>query len=243
MRRTGEQRDPILIDAKTKLALDGMHRIKSLHSMRAKRAVCAEYDYLDDAVKLERWLRTIIAPSQKLVSMIVEEFEMRSCRSFKRAIQSVERGKERIALLSYKESFVGGNHWSVREIYRKIGEIDTFCERNRIELQFSTESDKLKMFSSESVMMIFPPKLSKTEVLSMAKQNELLPYKTTRYVVPVRPMGVHFPISRLKHSSLSECQEELDKIVNFSKVVLEKRNSWYEGRKYSERIAIFRRVS
>jgi hypothetical protein len=243
MIRTGKQRDPILVDRKTLLALDGMHRIESLKSLGANYALCAEYDYLSDSVKLERWLRTMIAPSRKLVSTIVSKFEMTPCVSIKTAIRRVETRENGIALLSNRESFLGGESLDVAEIYQKIGDIDALCEKDKVELQFLSESEKVNMFSSESVVVIFPASLSKLDVLRLARRNELLPYKTTKHTVPMRPMGIYFPISYLRKRNLPECRQKLDQIVNFSKVVLERQNTWYEGRRYSERIAIFRKFS
>ena len=240
MKRTGYQRDPILVDEKTHLALDGMHRIESLRSLKAKYALCAEYDYFDDSVKLERWLRTIIAPSRKLVLAIISKFEMKRCPSFRTAVLNVESGNSGIALLSNRESYCGGKGWDFLDLYRKIGETDKLCERNKVGIQFFTESDKFNLFSSESVATLYPAKLSKKDVMRFVGRNELLPFKTTRYIVPVRPMGIYFPISYLRRYSLSDCRKKLNQIVSHSKVSLERRNLLYEGRRYSEPIAIFR---
>ena len=81
MERTGFQRDPILIDSKTHVALDGMHRRAALERLGARNALCAEYDYLSDEVKLERWLRYIIAPNKSLLDFVIELFNMEACRS------------------------------------------------------------------------------------------------------------------------------------------------------------------
>ncbi|MHB2036317.1 MAG: ParB N-terminal domain-containing protein [Nitrososphaerales archaeon] len=241
MKRTGYQRDPILIDEKTHLALDGMHRIESLRLLKAKYALCVEYNYFDDAVKLERWLRTIIAPSRKLVLAIISKFEMKRCQSFRTAVRDVETGNSRIALLSSRESFCGGKGWDFLEVYRKIGEADHLCQANKVGIQFFTESEKFNLFSSESVATLYPARLSKEDVMQFVEGNELLPFKTTRYIVPVRPMGLYFPISALRKYSLSECRKKLVQIVNHSQITLERRNLLYEGRRYSEPIAIFRK--
>jgi hypothetical protein len=241
MRRTGEQRDPILVDEKTHVAMDGMHRIESLRSLGAKFAVCAEYDLHRDDIQLERWLRTIIAPSTKLIEVIISKFEMKPCKSIQHAIGLVQTKEAGLALLSRRHSYFGGENLDIEDVYTKVAEIDALCEKNKIELQFAGEHEKLRMFSSDSVYMLFPAHLSKSDVLRLAMANRLLPYKTTRYVVPIRPMGLYYPISFLSVRTLSECNHELERIVNLSKVVVKRKDSWYEGRKYSERVAIFRK--
>ena len=242
MRKTGYQRDPILIDQKSHIALDGMHRLKSLELLGAKYVACALFDASDDSVRVERWLRTFVAPGESLIDALVAVFEMNRCSSLRAAVRNVETGKSKIALLSRQDCYSDGKDWAIGEVYRKIGEADKLCERNHADVHFLTESEKFSLFSSESVQLLYPAKLSKLEIARFAARHELLPYKTTRYIFPARPMGLHFPLSALRGDTLSECNEALESIVKFSKVTLEPKNVWYEGRKYSERLAIFRRI-
>jgi hypothetical protein len=240
---TGYQRDPVLADSKTHLVLDGMHRIKALKLLGAKYVVCAEYDYSDDSVKLDRWLRTIVKPNSNLVSEIVSNFDMVLSSSFRTALRKVESGMSRIALLSLNESFVGNSRWKMSNLFQRISLIDRLCNKQNIEMRFSSKSVKSTLLSSKWAAVIYPARISKDYVLKKAMRRELLPYKTTRYIVPLRPMGVNFPISLLKESSLSECNKRLEHIVNFSKVTLGRKNVFYEGRRYSDRIAIFHKPS
>ncbi len=237
MRRSGYQRDPVLVTRQNHFALDGMHRLKSLLSLKAKYAVCSEYDYYDDSLKVERWLRTMIAPSQKLLYEIISKFEMVRCPSLREAVNRVESGASKIALLSRKKSFVSGTRWSLGETYRKMNETDRQCEKSKVEIRFQRESEKFTLSSNSA--MLFPARLSKRDVMKVTEENGLLPYKSTRYVVPIRPMGIHFPISYLQKRSMSDCTHKLEEIVNLSKVSLKSKNASYEGRKYSEKIAIF----
>lgn len=241
MRRTGYQRDPILIDKKTHVALDGMHRRAALISLHAKYAVCAEYDYLGQSVALERWLRYFVGPDDDLLSSIISVFNMKPCPNFREAVRTVDAGRSSLALLSNRESYVSKENWNMLEMYRMLSEVDELFAKNDIEIDFVPESNKFNLFSSESVFVLYPPKLSKRNVLEIARKHAVLPYKTTRHVVPIRPMGIYFPLECLKNSTRKECDEELHRIVNLSKVHVEQRHVWYEGRRYSEPLAIFRR--
>lgn len=242
MRRTGYQRDPILIDERSHLALDGMHRLKSLKLLGARYAACALFNASDDSVKVERWLRTFIAPDKSLVDSIVKKFGMTWCSNFRSAIKKVESGKSKIALVSRDDCYSGGKEMKISDVYRKIGEVDTICEKNHLDLHFLTEAERFHLFSSGSVEMLYPAKLSKPQIAKFAARLELLPHKTTRYIVPVRPMGLCFPLSSLQEESLSQCDKTLERIVKLSKATLERKNVWYEGRRYSEHLAIFRKM-
>lgn len=243
MRRTGYQRDPILIDERSDLALDGMHRLKSLKLLGAKYAVCSLFNAEDDSIKVERWLRSFVAPDRTFMNLVVKKFDMIVCPDLRSAIREVESGKSKIALVSRENSYVGGRELEILSVYRKISEVDKICEGKRLDLHFITESEKFRLFSSESVELLYPTRLSKQQIAKFAACRELLPYKTTRYIVPTRPMGLYFPLSSLKEDSISRCNRALDRIVRLSKVTLGRKNVWYEGRRYSERLAIFRKIS
>ena len=241
LKRTEFQRDPILIDRKTRTVLDGMHRRASLEAAGAKFALCAEFDYLDDSIKLERWLRYFIAPDEKFLSRLNSLLHLHRSENFRQAIRAVDTGSSKIALLSAGDSYVGGENWNVMKTYETVEKVDELSLEYKINLDYTPDSSKLELFTSESVYLLYPVRLSKTDVLQVANQNRVLPCKTTRHVVPVRPMGVYFPLDLLKGSSESDCERELKNIVKLSKIELEKRQVWYEGRRYSEPLAIFRR--
>lgn len=243
IRKTGYQRDPVLIDERSHLALDGMHRLKSLKQLGARYVACALLDAFDDSIKIERWLRTFIAPGPGLIDSLVKTFEMNHCSNFRAAIRSVEMGRSKIALLSRHDCYTGGKDWKISEVYRKMGESDKLCERSHVDVDFLEESEKFGSLVSDSVRLLYPARLNKHEIAKFAARRELLPYKTTRYIVPVRPMGLCFPLSVLRNDELHKCNEALERIVKFSKVTLEPKNVWYEGRRYSERLAIFGRTS
>ncbi|HYB03693.1 MAG TPA: hypothetical protein VED17_04480 [Nitrososphaerales archaeon] len=241
LERTNHQRDPILIDSQSHTVLDGMHRRAALAAVRSRFAVCAKYDYLSSSVILERWLRYFIAPSEEFLSEVASLLQLRECPNFEDAVRAVDRGESRIALLSAADSYTSDREMNLLQIYDAVSSIDKLCEKYRIELDYAPESSKFDLFTSESVYLLYPEKMTKEDVLEVAERGQLFPCKTTRHIVPVRPMGVYFPLDLLKGTSKTACLKELKNIVDSSKIELEKREVWYEGRRYSEPLAIFRR--
>jgi L-serine kinase (ADP) len=239
--RTNHQRDPILIDSQTHTVLDGMHRRAALASVHSRFALCAQYDYLSNSVILERWLRYFIAPSEEFLSEVVSLLHLKQRRNFEEAVRAVDQGESRIALLSAAESYTSDWEMSLFQVYDAVTSIDKLCEKYHIELDYTPESSKFELFTSESVYLLYPEKMTKKHILDMAGKGHLFPCKTTRHIVPVRPMGVYFPLDLLKGTSVAACLKELKNIVNSSRIELEKREVWYEGRRYSEPLAIFRR--
>ena len=241
MLRTGFQRDPILVDRNSMVALDGMHRRAALSRLQAKYALCAFYDYSDSEIKLERWLRYFIAPERKLIERLKSLFDLKEVSSFRRAMRAVDSGESSIALLSRRESYVSETADDLMTSYHKLSLFDDFAKRETMEVQFHPESERSHLFTSESVFVIYPMRLEKESVLRVAEAGGVLPFKTTRHIMPVRPMGVFFPLNLLMQSSRGKCIRELRRILASSKPALIARGSWYEGRRYSEPIVIFER--
>jgi hypothetical protein len=241
LRRTRLQRDPILVDHETHVALDGMHRRAALKALGAKFAVCAEYDYRSEDIKLERWLRYFIAPDKKLLSQFSTLFDLKTCDDYRRAAKSVDSGASSVALLSAGDSYLNGKKAGVYETYAKVKKADALCKAAKISIEFAPELSRFELFTSESVYVLYPVVLTKEDVLEVAMKNTEFPCKTTRHIVPVRPMGIYFPLEDLRNSSKEECETKLEDIVRLSKISREEREIWYEGRRYSEPLAIFRR--
>ena len=241
MSRTGFQRDPIIIDKTTKVVLDGMHRLGALSSLGAKSALCVEFDYLDRSVLLERWLRYFIAPHRKFISELISILALKRSRDFRTAMRSVDSYRSSMALLSNKESYSSEPQRDLLKSYEKLAQFDKLAKSRRVEVQSHSEGERISLLSSESVFVLYPHRIEKKQILSMALKAKLLPFKTTRHIVPTRPMGVYFPLNLLMHSNLDKCNQALEEIIARSRIDLLDRDAWYEGKRYAETLAVFRR--
>ncbi|MHB8568319.1 MAG: ParB N-terminal domain-containing protein [Nitrososphaerales archaeon] len=246
MKRTGVQRDPLIIDRKTHLALDGMHRRLSLESLGARFVVCAEFDYLSESIKLDRWFRYLIAPGSRLIQQIVSEFGMIPCRSLKKATLMVDTLKAGFALLSREESYVSLNEVItkrrelVESTFDMVRKFDALCIAGDALPDVIADGEIDELFASQSVFVLYSTLLRKSDVLASANSRYQFPFKTTRHILPLRPMGLNFPLNSLCDSTEKECSLILRSIIRNCKVNVEKKDIWYEGRRYNEPLAIFR---
>lgn len=247
MSRTGFQRDPVIVDKNTHVALDGMHRRASLISLNAKYALCCESDYLDDSVRLERWLRYVIAPSRDLLDRLINTLRMKRCEDRSEAKRKVDNSESLIALLSSRSSFVSTTNLPssrfdmIKIAYDCVRQFDIACNEYVVVPDFAPEESFDSLFSSESVFVLYPIPLTKQDVLETAQRGEILPFKTTRHILKLRPMGVYFPLESLRDRELNDCDRLLKEIMAKSTVNIKKTDAWYEGRRYSEPLAIFSR--
>jgi hypothetical protein len=241
LERTGFQRDPILVDSKTMLVLDGMHRRAALEAVGCRYALCSAYDYLLDSTILQRWLRFFIAPDRKFIEELVQLFDLERVDNYRTAAQMVDSRRKPIALLSGRESYASNQAYDLLSVYRQLSEFDMLASQRKISVEYLPDSGNDNLFLSESVFVLYPLAFSKKDIVEAGESGRVFPYKTTRHVVPVRPMGVYFPIDLLKDGTIEQCDRKLEEIAKTSNIDIIQEDSWYEGRQYTERLAIFNR--
>ncbi len=241
LERTRLQRDPILVDSKTMLVLDGMHRRAALESVHCHFAMCAAYDYLADSTKLQRWLRYFVAPDRQFIDATIRLFDLERVENIQIASRQIDSKEKSIALLSNRQSYVSNERYDLTSVYRRVAEFDILASESKISVEYQPDSDNGDLFLSESVFVLYPLPFSKQDVIQAGESKSLLPHKTTRHIVPIRPMGIYFPLELLKNGSKEQCEQKLQEIVKTSKIEFIEANSWYEGRKYSEPLALFNR--
>jgi L-serine kinase (ADP) len=241
MRETGYQRDPIIIDKNTNMVLDGMHRHAALRSLSAKFALCACFNYLDETIILQRWLRHFSEPDREMIDELIDVFDFESTSNYETAMKTVDSRESPIALLSRRQSYLSKEKYDLENVCSRLEDFDEIALQRKIKVEFHPENDDGILFLSESDFVLYPMPLEKEEIMFLASSHKLLPFKTTRHVLPVRPMGVNYPLDLLKQDNIEICDSRLQEIISRSEVDLVRANSLYEGRKYSEALAIFKR--
>jgi hypothetical protein len=241
MQKSGQQRDPILIDNKTKLILDGMHRDSALKILGAKLAVCACFDYLHDTITLARWLRYLKRPDKQTLEKLLTMFDFEPVENNQIAIKLVDTKQAPIALLSNKRAFVSKEKPDLLTVYRYLGDFDRLAEERGLNIEFHSETEDINepLLKEESTYVLYPLSLVKQDIVDLIPSGRVLPYKTTRHTVPVRPIGLNYPLELLKRGNLRLCEAKLEELVGESTTKVLPPDSTYGGRQYSEPLVIF----
>lgn len=244
MKRTGFQRDPVIVDKKTHVALDGMHRRAALESLDSRFVMCTEFDYMDNSIKLGRWLRFLIAPDPRLVKELAKKLGLVEEKNLAKSIANVDNGEYPIALLSRGVSYVCPSSMArddglADSIISRIRLFDRTCKRSGQVFEYAPDTETLELFASQAIFVLYHTAFTKQDVLDTVKRGNRLPMKTTRHILPYRPMGVNFPLVDLMSSTVEQCISKLKQIVRNSEVRLEREEVWYEGRRYAEPLVIF----
>lgn len=207
----GLQKDPILVDSSSSVILDGMHRRAALEKLGAKFALCAVYDYEDGRIELHRWLRCVRDANPNIMKILSGLFELGESTSAD-SIRQVENGKSSFAVVGRVKGRFSKDDLELTEIYNRIAIFDKLSKEERVDVVFIRDSE-LTNSLKKNFSVLLPKPLAKDDVVAIAKSGKILPYKTTRHVVPSRPLDIPYPLAALRNSDLRANLALLERII------------------------------
>lgn len=237
LKETGCQKDPILVDSNSGVVLDGMHRREALRILGAKFATCALFDYGNSEIKLHRWLRCIENANAKILDAVKNLFELQETTP-DAAIKKLESSASDFAVVYRHKGYFDRKRLGISATYEKMGRFDEFSKTQGISMKFIRDSDLRDCLDGNS-MVLLPKELRKNDVLAIAKSGKVLPYKSTRHVVPLRPLGLPYPIKPLREDDFQTNLGLLTQIVAKCSPRLVGTGSTYNNRVFEESIVLF----
>ncbi|QQG49163.1 MAG: hypothetical protein HY247_02300 [archaeon] len=229
MRKEGVQRDPMLIDTKSKVVLDGMHRLAALPMIGAKMAVCCLVDYSSESVNLSRWARVYGASDDASLTEAAGVLgATREC-SASEAFEAVESKTAALAVVLGSRGIVSGRRTNLQDSFSKVRALDQVAESRGWGRGFVPEEEAMGD-EEGGAMFVLLQRLDKKNVLDAGRAGALFPCKTSLHSVDPRPVAIRFPISRL-----GQGKAKLDaKALGKGRVV--GGGTEYMGRRYKERL-------
>lgn len=232
---------PIITDDKHMVVLDGMHRVCALQRLNYKYIVTAQIDYFHPSVKVCNWYRVFCIESDttKLRDMVSRwlrgegyEYSLTSLEDLRRGL-----GKGELSIgLVFKDLTVLGiaSGKDIVEKYRIVARIDELFKRIGAEVSYCAEDEALRLIREGKATVIeATPPVSKQDVIQTALAGRLFPPKTTRHIIPVRPLFINFPLKFLRGGSLTLANKLLSKMLS-SKLLLKVRGRISVDRLYEE---------
>ena len=231
--------DPVIVDRNSNVVLDGMHRLEAVSKLGYDKIPVCFVDYQSSRIKLGTWWRKFEDLGMDTLVGIAEDlgFEMEHSNS--------EKIEERIENRNLDLYFVSGDNLlktksvfdSIHTLFDSVHSLENEIVENSFDLSYEPDEEFLKSLESGDTWILFPP-AEKREVVQVSDSGEVFPHKTTRHVVPARPLGIDFPLSWL--------DEELDEVNDNLEEKLKRMNlrevspgSQFRGRKYKEKVVTF----
>jgi hypothetical protein len=236
---------PMLVDSKTFVVLDGMHRVAALQGLGCKLAAACLLDYSDSAIKLFAWYREFHGKTSfsAFARGLARKLAYRSSvKPLSEAIRLVNSRAAFAALAWKNESYVLHlrSTASIKGSYSEIGRVEAFAKSMNCEVSYHTEADALEHLQGNSSAILVVPSLTKKEVIEAALQAQPFIHKTTRHVVPARPLFVNVPLEWLRQSDAKEANAKMKELLEGKHVVQQGPGAVIDGRRYEEFAYIFK---
>jgi L-serine kinase (ADP) len=230
-------RHPIIADLRTGIVLDGTHRLAAIKQLKCKFIPSALVDYEDSQITIERWFRlfsgsNVLNLENYLRGLKPREVSRDECEdglSKRRWYATVENP------MSYLAFPVRST--SAFEMVRDAHGIEIAARKQRVNITYQDNKD-IEAGEPESLLMS-TIKLEKQEVVETVRKRKLFPPKSTRHLVPSRPLGGGVPIDWLQGSDFSKAQSRYQEFIQSRKVKRLPEGSRVGSRRYLEEVFLF----
>jgi len=214
MEQSGIQKNPIIVH-KTQgkyIVLDGMHRVEAMKILGCRDIMVYLVDYFDKRIELHSWYGIVfgdIKPKEALEKIVGK-------RSFiiKKEHKKTDVGKlikERKVFLALRDQ--KDNIYTVylkkgmrinEERYLTIAtslieRLESFVDSRDFRIIYVPDTTGEKDFKTSSGnLLIYRPLFKKEEVIHRTFEGKTFPRKSTRHIIPGRPLRVDINITLLK---------------------------------------------
>lgn len=207
MLNIGQLVDPIIIDKKTKVVLDGNHRLKVLEIIRVPNSVCQVVDYSDPRIELKGWYPA----SNKLNKKFFENTQIKLEKvDFETGKKELENKKAAFMLKENGDSYLlNPNNYTLDEMIEEQQKIIDKVKGN----EFAYVADDLipdDFVDPKGVL--FRKTYTKEEVIKRSLEGKLFPPKSTRHLIPDRIIRLNMRLGWL-HQDKKEGMEYLERLL------------------------------
>jgi L-serine kinase (ADP) len=238
----GELRDPLVVDQEDYVILDGMHRFNSLRLLKCRFVPCCLVDYDNPLITVGAWFRLFaVDEAERVAERLLRDAGLHySLRKVELA--KVSNNSQTIMLTKTSAAFSLPDSTDLFQLARTAANLEKTMVKNGHAVTYSPETTALqKLQSNDLSLIISVPIFSKQQIREFGVMGHLLPHKTTRHVIPSRPLRVDVPLKMLTDPTISreEADRKLGELLAQKHVERKPPGSIVDGRRYEEELLIF----
>ncbi|MCB9738227.1 MAG: hypothetical protein H6747_03095 [Deltaproteobacteria bacterium] len=213
VRHDGMMKNPIVVaeaevdGAARYVVLDGMHRVQSMRALGSPDILIYVSDYWSEEVRLESWDAVLLDPLEVRGALTAAgaDAELVTVGSEAEARARVY-GRDLAMAISTHDGAVLGlraeprtGEPALESIIRALRAVEDGMDAAGVRAVYTPSSRSLEDFHAQpSEALFLRPRFSKQEVLERTLAGKLFPRKSTRFLVPERPLRVDFQLTVLK---------------------------------------------
>jgi hypothetical protein len=235
---------PIIVDRNTLVVLDGMHRVAAAKEIGYRYIPVCLVDYENPNIHIGCWYRMFksLNEIEETNGVLEEAGLMATEMSYDEAQKLVEERKTLTAIFSNSWSLAAsGSSEGIKERYDEIKRVEIALKSKGHYMGYSTDKDaRARVASGEYTAGLMTPTVTKREVVETALKGMVFSQKTTRHIIPARPMFVSIPTNWLRGDlTLEEANDCLRKHLA-SKNVENLPPGQILDRRYDEELYVFK---
>jgi hypothetical protein len=188
---------PIIVDKNSLVVLDGMHRVAAAKEIGYRYIPVCLVDYNSPSVRIGCWYRMFknISSETDASAMLREAGLNPVEKPYSEARRLVERREAVTAIFSNSWCLAGfGSARDIKERYIIIKKVEHVIQVRGHHMGYSTDNDApVRVASGEYSVGLMTPTVTKGKVVETALEGGVFSQKTTRHIIPTRPMFVTVP--------------------------------------------------
>jgi hypothetical protein len=208
MLNVGQLADPIIIDDKTNLVMDGNHRLKVLEIIECPYAVCQTVDYKRDDIKVGTWFPTVSLKPEEIFKLDSIKTEKVDIDAGKDAVNNLQAP---FALIHNAECYLlNPGKYKLLEMVEEQNYILSLIEKKTVD--YLPDEEVPEVLEQEK-SVFFRRAYSKKEILKAAQDHNPFPPKSTRHLIPGRILRLNMRLGWL-HRTPEDASKELERMLN-----------------------------
>lgn len=240
IKENGIVKDPVIVDKESGVVLDGMHRVTAMEKLGYERIPVCLVDYYDSKIDLGSWCRFFQGLEMEYVKDICKDlgFEIGNC-DHSDIDEILEDRVHDLMLVSQDECYtLDRDAESISEIFDAAIEIEKKLRDEGHKPQYETENSIMEKLDDDEIAILVPS-ADKDEVVDVSLKGAVFSHKTTRHVIPARPMRINVSLNLLEMDT-STADKEMTESLEEGEVENLPPGSRFEGREYEEELVIFK---
>ena len=246
----GNLENPVIVD-RNGIVLDGNHRVYVSRKLDFQTIPVCRIDYFHKNMQLRYWFRLLSnIRDVALVKQVVEELGGWIQEAPDR--ESLQRMLEENCYCSgiQHAHFFALVHFSEEKVYDAVSAYDILekiqdrlsemgLELEYIPCQHAHKEEFCDLLKDHEII-IWTPQISKEMVVEAAKQEKVFAPKSTRHLVPARPLNVNIPTHWLREkTSLEEINKRFCEFLERKEIKRLSPGQVINGRFYEEELFVF----
>ncbi len=218
--------------------MDGNHRLAALSRLGCYTIPTALIDYQNPLIKVDRWFRVITGESLNDFMERTQKIPSRIAESEARADRTLLSRSSYASLYNKRECFIFGSIGSnALQAFQNSFRIEEIARNSHLKIAYN-DTDEFKELTEDSFMMS-TIRVEKREVIESCMNHKLFPPKSTRHLIPSRPLGLAVPLEWLKNKNFAEAESSFVKHIRSKHVKRLPQGSKVGSRRYLEEVFLF----